>query len=61
MEKFRLHLVRRGIETDSKAALAELTLHLAGPAKSFFRSLAVSDKMILKNFILCYANVFPGV
>ena len=44
IEKFRLHLGRRRIKTDSKAALAELALHLAGPAESFFRSLAVSDK-----------------
>ena len=44
MEKFRLYLERRRIKTDSKAALAELALHLAGPAESFFRSLAVSDK-----------------
>ena len=44
MEKFGLHLESRRIKTDSKAALAELALHLAGPAESFFRSLAVSDK-----------------
>ena len=44
MEKLRLHLERRRIKTDSKAPLAELALHLAEPAESFFRSLAVSDK-----------------
>ena len=44
MEKFGLHLERRRIKTDSKTALAELALHLAGPAESFFRFLAVSDK-----------------
>ena len=44
MEKLRLHLERRRIKTDSKAALAEIALDLAGPAESFFRSLAVSDK-----------------
>ena len=44
MDGFGLHLEGRRIKTDSKAALAELALHLAGPAESFFRSLAVSDK-----------------
>ena len=44
MEKFGLHLESRRIKTDIKAALAELALHLAGPAESFFRSLAVRDK-----------------
>lgn len=44
MDGFGLHLESRRIKTDSKAALAELALHLEGPAESFFRSLAVSDK-----------------
>ena len=44
MEKFRLHLERRRIKTDGMAALAELALHLAGPAESFFRSLSASHK-----------------
>ena len=54
IEKFRLHLERRRIKTDSKAALAELALHLAGPAESFFRSLAVSNKDDFEK--LCYAT-----
>ena len=54
-EKFPLHLERRS--TDIKAVLAELALHLAGPAESFFRSLSASDKDDFENFILCYANV----
>ena len=44
MDGFGLHLESRRIKTDSKAALAELALHLAGPAEFLFRSLAVSDK-----------------
>ncbi|KAL9953360.1 hypothetical protein ACROYT_G040768 [Oculina patagonica] len=44
LEKFQLHLERRRIRLTSDAALAELALHLAGPAESFFRSLSRSDK-----------------
>ena len=42
--KFKLHLERRRIRLTSETALAELALHLAGPAESFFRSLSASDK-----------------
>jgi len=42
--KFKLHLERRRIRLTSETALAELALHLAGPAESFFRSLSDSDK-----------------
>ncbi|KAJ7370843.1 Putative beta-lactamase-like 1 [Desmophyllum pertusum] len=35
---------RRRLRPTSDAALAELALHLAGPAESFFRSLSSSDK-----------------
>ena len=44
LEKFQLHLERRRIRLTSETALAELALHLAGPAESFFRSLSRSDK-----------------
>ena len=47
MEKFRLHLDRRRINTDSPTALAELALHLSGPAESFFRSLSGPNKHTL--------------
>lgn len=60
MGKFRLHLERRRIKTDSKAAVAELALHLAEPAESFFSVCYLRViRMILKNFTPCYANVFP--
>ena len=44
LEKFLLHLERRRLRSTSDAALAELALHLAGPAESFFGSLSRSDK-----------------
>ena len=44
LEKFLLHLERRRLRPTSDAALAELALHLAGPAESFFRSLSRRDK-----------------
>ena len=44
LEKFLLHLGRRRLRPTSDAALAELALHLAGPAESFFRSLSRRDK-----------------
>ena len=44
LEKFLLHLERRRLRSTSDAALAELALHLAGPAESFFRSLSSREK-----------------
>ena len=53
LEKFCLHLERRRIKSESKAALAELALHLAGPAEAFYYSLGESER---SNFeILCAA------
>ena len=53
LEKFCLYLERRRIKSESKAALAELALHLAGPAEAFYYSLGESERSSFE--ILCAA------